>query len=54
MPDPEAAYTVEIVGTTGCEIRNPKGDVIAWAVDLWTAQVIARLLTEAHENGLSI
>jgi hypothetical protein len=39
-----AGYSYRRVGTAGCEIRNPTGEVIAWTVDeLWAIKIVQLL-----------
>ena len=44
-------FVARRAGTTGCEIINPDGDTVAWAVDEATAQAIVSLLSVAHYGG---
>jgi hypothetical protein len=46
-------FTCNRVGTTGCEIRDPDGIVVAWATDETWALVIAGLLNRIETEGLS-
>jgi hypothetical protein len=39
-------------GNIGQEILDADGNVIAWTVDPWLAQVIAKLLEKADREGL--
>jgi hypothetical protein len=39
-------FSFRLVGTNGCEIRDPDGNVIAWTVDEVWAAVIVRLMNE--------
>lgn len=47
-----SSFSVKSFGSFGQEILGPDGTVIAWTTDAWIAQVIARLLTQAEEDGL--
>ena len=40
------------IATTGCEIRDPDGIVIAWAADAARATLIAGLLNKVELEGL--
>lgn len=46
-------FSVRQSGTVGQEILDSDGRVVAWTTDPWTAQVIAKLLTNYEEllNG---
>jgi hypothetical protein len=46
---PTVGYFHRQVGTTGCEILNPTGQVVAWRVDEEWAARIVRLLTEDND-----
>ena len=47
-------YSFRLVGTTGCEILNPDGEVIAWAANEATAAVIVGLLNKVESDGLGM
>lgn len=43
-------FDYRIVGTTGCEIVNQDGDVVAWTIDeIWALKIVAALLNEAGD-----
>jgi hypothetical protein len=44
--DPRGPYIARLIGSTGCEICNPAGQVIAWSVNEYWAVVIVQLLNE--------
>ena len=46
-----AGYSHRLVGTTGCEILNPTGRVVAWTVNEEWAVRIVRLLNEDNDEG---
>lgn len=46
-------FTYRLAGSTGCEILNPNGEVVAWAVDENMAMVIVAMLNWAEREGLS-
>lgn len=52
MTDIEA-FSVNRIGTTGHEILDPDGTVIAWAADEPWAHVIAALLNRVEAEGMS-
>ena len=39
------------VATSGCEILNQDGQVVAWAIDEWWAGVIVALLNHCVERN---
>jgi hypothetical protein len=43
------AFNVVHSGFVGQEIIDPDGLVVAWTIDVWVAQVIAKLLNENQE-----
>ena len=45
------AFTIKQVGTTGHEIRDPDGTIIAWAADEPWALLIAGLLHRVVAEG---
>jgi len=45
-------YSYRRCGTTGCEINDPDGLVIAWTVDPAWAALIVGFLNRAEGNGL--
>ncbi len=45
-------YTFRLVGSKGCEIVGPDGNVIAWTVSEITATIIVALLNQAEREGL--
>ena len=45
----DTAYTIRRVGTTGHEILNPGGEVVAWTVDEHWAALIAALLNKTEQ-----
>ena len=45
-------FTFRVVGSTGCEILNPNGEVFAWTVNETMAMVIVALLNLAEREGL--
>ena len=45
-------FTTRRVGTIGHEIRDPDGNVVAWAVDKPWAALIAGLLNRVEAEGL--
>lgn len=47
VDDRTSAYIVRRVGTTGHEILNIDGHVVAWAIDKRWANLIAQLLDQA-------
>jgi len=47
-----SAYTIRRVASSGCEIRDPGGTVIAWAVDEPWALLIAGMLNRVEAEGL--
>ena len=47
------AFAIRRVGTTGHEICDPDGTIIAWAVDEPWAALIARLLNRMEMEGLN-
>ena len=42
------AFTFRLIASTGCEILNSDGSVVAWTVDEVTAARIVDLLNEAE------
>ena len=46
-------YTARRIGTTGCEIIDPDGEVIAWTVDDHWAGIITALLNGLERDGLA-
>lgn len=50
-PQPET-YTFRRSGTTGCEILDLDGVVIAWTIDELWAAVICRLLSTADADPI--
>ena len=45
-----ARYLARLVGTTGCEILNLGGEVVAWTVnEEWAARIV-RLLNEENNE----
>jgi hypothetical protein len=46
-------FTANRVGTTGHEILDPEGNVVAWAVDEPWAAMIAALLNRVEAERLS-
>ena len=51
MPKQTDAFTIRRVGISGCEIRDPDGQVIAWTVDGCWATVIVTLLNQTTLNN---
>jgi len=49
-PDAQGPFAARRVATTGYEIITPHGEVIAWTVDGYWANIIVTLLTR---SGLS-
>jgi hypothetical protein len=50
--DTKALYTTCRVGTAGHEIRDPEGNVVAWAVDEpWAAILVGLLNTTIADTG---
>jgi hypothetical protein len=47
-----AGYVAHRTGTTGCEIKNPAGDTVAWTVDGYWGALVAALLNEMESHGL--
>ncbi len=47
------SFTTNRIATSGCEIRDPDGFTIAWAVDEPWAAMIAGLLNRVEAEGLS-
>ena len=45
-------FTIERVGTTGHEIRDPNGNVVAWAASEPWAHIIVALLNRVESDGL--
>jgi hypothetical protein len=45
------SYWFRCVGTTGCEILDPTGAVLAWTVDEAWAAIIVRLLNGRGHPG---
>jgi hypothetical protein len=44
VPVDHAEFTARRSGTTGCEILNHDGEIVAWTVDeLWAAKIVAAL-----------
>jgi hypothetical protein len=40
-------FTFRVVGSTGCEILNPNGEVFAWTVnEVWAVMIVALLNRE--------
>ncbi len=48
-----APFVARRVGTTGHEILDSTGSVVAWTVDGYWAAVLAELLNRAEADGLS-
>jgi len=48
QPNKPADFTFNRVGTTGYEIRDGDGSVVAWTVDESWAAVIVSMLNKAH------
>ncbi len=48
----DSSFTVKSSGNIGQELIDANGTVVCWTTDPWLAQVIARLLTQAHYNGM--
>jgi hypothetical protein len=46
------SFAIRRVATSGCEIRDPEGNVIAWAADEPWALIIASLLNRVEAEGL--
>jgi hypothetical protein len=47
-----AGYAAHRSGTTGCEIKNPAGETVAWTVDGYWGALVAALLNETETHGL--
>ena len=45
-------FTFRLAGSTGCEILNPNGEVVAWTVDETMAAMIVALLNRGERKGL--
>lgn len=54
QPPDTTGFSVCQVATTGCEVRDPEGIVIAWTATRAWAMIFAGLLEMASENGLSL
>jgi hypothetical protein len=52
MPKQTEAFTTRRIATTGHEIRDPNGTVIAWAATEPWAALIAFLLNRMEAEGL--
>jgi hypothetical protein len=39
-------FSVRITGNVGQVVFGPDGEIVAWTIDPWVGQVIARLLKE--------
>jgi hypothetical protein len=50
QPTEPTDFSFTRVGTTGCEVRDRDGRVIAWTVDETWAAVISSLLNRAEVN----
>ncbi len=46
------SFTFRRVGTMGCEIVNPDGEIVAWTVDPAWAAIIVALLDMVEQKGL--
>ena len=44
-------YSSRVVGTTGCEILNPGGEVVAWTVDGYWAAIVLVALNAANSSN---
>lgn len=52
MYQQNSEFTYRRVGTTGCEILDPNGVVVAWSVDeMWAAVIVARLNDNLRKAG---
>jgi hypothetical protein len=47
-------YTARASGSTGQEILNPDGEIVAWTVDGWWAAIIVGLLNQSGLNSESL
>ena len=46
-------FTFRRIGSTGCEILDPNGVVVAWTADeLWAVLIVAELNRTASRGGL--
>jgi hypothetical protein len=45
------AFTTHRIGTAGHELRDPDGNIIAWAVDEPWAMLIAGMLNRVEAEG---
>ena len=47
-------FTFRVVGSTGCEILNPNGEVFAWTVnEVWAVMIVALLNREEKSERQS-
>lgn len=51
--DRQAPFTARKVGSSGHEILDPGGSVVAWTVDGYWADIIVALLNRVEQVGLS-
>ena len=47
-------FSIHRVGTSGCELRDPDGTIVAWAATEAWALMIASLLNRVEAEGLQV
>lgn len=52
MTDAQDSFTARKVASTGHEVIDPGGNVIAWTVDAYWAAIIVALLNRVEQGGL--